>query len=104
MRTSRFLPSSQLGYSSVSKVATLIGCCLFSFGCDKSTSSGGGGGADSIPVVLAPVPVALAHGMDFGDGGIPGNPSGTSKVPVDALADTGTKPDRVSEQFKRKQV
>lgn len=95
MRTTRILPLSHLGFPSFSKGVALIGFCLIGFGCDNSASSGGGGGSDSIPVVPTPVPIALAHGMDFGDGGIPGNPSGTSKVPVDALADTGTKPDRV---------
>jgi len=62
-------------------------------GCDGSTSSGAGGPDSS--VVLVPAPLPLAQGMDFGDGGIPGNPGATCKVPADATADTGSRPDRV---------
>ena len=67
--------------------------CLMGIGCAESGASSATGMDSS--AVLVPAPLGLAHGMDFGDGGIPGNPSGTSKVPVDALPDTGTRPDRV---------
>lgn len=77
---------------SILPVAALL-WSLAGAGCSDGTTSSGPG-ADSVEI-LVPAPLPLAQGMDFGDGGVPGNPGASCKVPQEALPDSGSKPDRV---------